>query len=380
MIKRLFGKPIVILLCTFLILISVYCVHAFLLQKTVYGDGRYYVSWLHSIVIDNDINFSNEYIKYNITEPFLPNGLPTNKYSIGPSILWMPFYTWTHLLLRNDGYSFPYQFIIGLSSVFYVITGLILLYRLLITWTKPLIAAMTIALIALATHLLFYGAVDPVNSHGVSFFAATLFLTLLFQKDFTLAGAALGLIALIRPQDAIYGLLFLPFINLKTLFVFLIGFFLIFFPQMFIWFTFSGNPFVSPYFTGGEYFSFLNPHLFTVLFSLENGLFVYTPLIIISLLGYVRSWKKQQVYKWTTLLILFISWYTIASWSTWTQGASYSGRMFVGMLPIVAIALSKLLTHLSQKILTPFFIFLVFLIPLGGINAILILYFLLTHG
>ncbi|MFH0750006.1 MAG: hypothetical protein V1917_03800 [Candidatus Gottesmanbacteria bacterium] len=326
------------------------------MKKTVYGDGIYYVNWLSTHVI------------------------PNNKYAIGPAILWSPFYLWTHTFLRGDGSSFPYQFIIGLTSVLYVITGLILLYRLLISWTKPIIAAITTALIALATHLLFYGAIDPVNSHGLSFFAAVLFLTFLFQKQILLGGATLGLIALIRPQDAIYGILLFPFLNKKTMLPILIGFLFIFSPQMFIWFTFSGNPFLSPYFTGGEYFSFLTPHLFSVLFSLKNGLFVYTPLFLIAVIGYFLPWGKQQTYKWTSLVVLLLSLYLIASWSTWGQGASYSGRMFIGMLPIITISLSKLLTYFSKKILTPLLMLLIFLIPLSGINYVLILYFLLTHG
>ena len=380
MLQKLLAKPHKILLCTFFVYIIVYCTHASLLKKTVYGDGIFYVSWMHSIVIDHDINFTNEYAYFNVSQPHMTNGRPSNKYAIGPAIVWSPFYLWAHTLIHGDGLSYPYQFVIGITSVLYVITGLILLYRLLITWTKPIIAVTTITLLAIATHLLFYGAIDPVNSHGLSFFAATLFLTLLFQKQLFFASVALGLIALIRPQDAIYSILFLPFLNKKVIPPILIGFLLCFSPQMLIWFASSGNSFISPYFIGGEHFSFLAPHLFTVLWSLENGLLVYTPLILFAIIGYFLPWGKQQIYKRTSLGILLLSWYIVASWSTWDQGASYSGRMFIGMLPIIAIALSKLLTYLSAKIFTPFIMVLIFFIPLGLLNCIFILYFLLTHG
>lgn len=380
MIKKFIRNPISILLVTFCVYITVYCIHAFLLKQTVYGDGRYYFSWLHTFVLDHNINCSNEFNKFNIIEPILYTGLPINKYAIGPSLLWSPFYIMTHLLVRGDGYTFPYQFVVGFSTVLYVITGLILLYRLLTVWTKPLIAAYSVSLIAIATHLLFYGAIDTVNSHGVSFFAATVFLTFFFTKKYFFTGAALGLIALIRPQDILYGILLLPFINLKTITNITIGFVLLFFPQLIIWYIFSGNIFVSPYFMGNEYFSFLTPHFISVLFSFKNGLFIYTPMVCIALVGYLYPWGKQHIYKWTTLAVILLSWYLIASWSTWDQGASYSGRMFVGMLPLIALSLSKLLDKLLQRSLTPLLLILIFLIPLGGINSLLIMYFLLTHG
>jgi hypothetical protein len=322
----------------------------------VYGDGLYYVNWLDVF-----------------------HFLPHNKYAIGPSLLWAPFYFWGTSIIHGNVFSFPNQFLIGLTSVFYAITGLILLYRLLTTFTKPTIAAITVSLIALATNLFFYGSIDPVNSHAVSFFAATLFFTFLFQKQSFCTGATLGLIALLRPQDALYGILLLPFINKKTILSFISGFILFFSPQMIVWFASTGNPFLSPYFSRGEKYSFFSPHIFSVLFSLQNGLFIYTPLFLISLLGYIRSWERQQRIKWASFVLLGLSLYFVASWSSWDQGASYSGRMFIGMLPIVGIALAKLLTYLSKKRFTEDLMILTFLVPLGVINCLLIIYFLLTH-
>ncbi len=356
MMKKLLSHTNTILLCTFLLYIIVYCIHALLLQKTVYGDGVYYVNWLNIFQI-----------------------LPTNKYAIGPALLWAPFYFWGNSIVHGNVFSFPNQFILGLTSVLYAITGLIFLYRLLMKFTKPTIAAITTSLIALATHLFFYGSIDPVNSHAVSFFAATLFLTFLFQKQSFLTGAALGLVTLMRPQDILYGILLIPFINKKMIFPLLSGFVLLFLPQMIVWFTATGNPLLSPYFTGGEKYSFFSPHIFSVLFSLQNGLLVYTPLFFISLLGYLRSWGAQQSIKWLSGLLLLLSLYFVSIWSSWDQGASYSGRMFIGMLPVVAIALAKLLIYLAKRKFTEDLMVLTFLIPLGSINSLLILYFLLTH-
>ncbi|MFZ2025108.1 MAG: hypothetical protein WAV51_02425 [Microgenomates group bacterium] len=377
--RSIFKKPLILLLLVCIGYIIVFSAHAYTLKQTVYGDGAYYFSWLHTIFIDHDINFSNEYIRFNLTQPFTENGMPINKYAIGPSLLWAPFYLWIHSIVRGDGYTFPYQFVIGFVSVLYVLTGLILLYRLLCTAFKPTIAVLTTILIAVATNLLFYGAIDTVNSHGLSFFAAILFLTFLFQRQSFGVGIALALLALMRPQDVVFALLVLPFLKRNNIFAILSGFILLFCHQLLVWFAFTGNPFISPYFTGGEHYTFLSPHIFSVLFSFENGLLIYTPLFLIAGIGYMRVWKKYERYRLLSIAVVLVSLYLIASWSSWNQGASYSGRMFIALLPLIAFPLASLLTHMTNTIVTLKYLYMIFVLPLGGMNVLLILYFLLTH-
>lgn len=377
--RSVFHSPVYLLLIIFLLYIIGYTTHALFLKQTVYGDGAYYFSWLHTIFIDHDIHFSNEFIRFNLTQPFTKSGMPINKYAIGPSLLWAPFYLWTHSIVRGDGYTFPYQFVTGLVTVLYVITGLILLYRLLCTALKPSIAILTTILIAVATNLLFYGAIDTVNSHGLSFFAAVLFLTFLFQRQSFGVGIALALLALVRPQDTVFALLLLPYLQKKNVFPVCISFLLFFSHQFLVWFAFTGNPFISPYFSGGEHYTLLTPHILPVLFSPNNGLLLYTPLFLIASIGYLRAWKKYESYRALSAIVLLVSLYLTASWSSWNQGASYSGRMFVGLLPLLAFPLAHLLTRMTNKIVTDKLLYLIFVLPLGGVNALLILYFLLTH-
>ena len=378
--RSILYKPLTLLLLVCIGYIIVFSAHAYTVKQTVYGDGAYYFSWLHSIFIDHDINFSNEYIRFNLTQPFTESGMPINKYAIGPSLLWAPFYLWTHSIVRGDGYTFPYQFVIGLVTVLYVLTGLLLLYRLLCTSVKPTIAALTIFLIAVATNLLFYGSVDTVNSHGLSFFAAVLFLTFLFQRQSFGIGIALALLALMRPQDMVFALLLLPYLKRNTIIPILSGFVLLFSHQLLVWFAFTGNPFISPYFIGGEHYTFLSPHIIQVLFSLENGLLLYTPLFIIAVIGYGKVWKTYEKYRYLSIAVFLVTLYLTASWSSWDQGASYSGRMFVALLPLIAFPLGNLLSHMTNSIVKLEHLYMIFALPLGGINILLILYFLLTHA
>ena len=67
----------------------------------------------------------------------------------------------------------------------------------------------------------------------------------------------------------------------------------------------------------------------------------------------------------------------VGSWSTWWQGASYSGRMLVSSLPVLAFALAALYTKLAHLHLRSNQIILTIIGPLTIINILLIIRFLL---
>ena len=351
--------------------------HAVYLHKTVYGDGVYYYSWLRSVVVDHNINFANEYAKLGGNQHKTSTGIPGNKFSVGPAILWTPGYMWTNRIVRSSGFEFPYQLVVGLTTVLYCLFALILLYRLLNTYFSVETTLASIIGVAGATNLFFYGSLDAINSHAVSFFASVLFLTFLFQKskNWFLIGCSLGLIALIRPQDIILGLLILSYLPKKKIHLLLLGALLAFLPQLIAWQLLNGKFWSSPYLGGKEGFNFLQPHIFGVLFSPQNGLFLWTPIV---LLGFVGLWmKRTHIPLKLMAIIVIIQLYIIASWSNGWQGASYSGRMFVSILPLIAFGLANLFTYLSRRKFRGLPFYLSIVLPLTMINFFLIIFFLL---
>jgi hypothetical protein len=147
---------------------------------------------------------------------------------------------------------------------------------------------------------------------------------------------------------------------------FLVGVVIGFLPQIIAWQALYGNPLAFPYLGRGEGFSF--PHILGVLFTPQNGLFLWTPVTLLGLIGLFWFRKLYAIIFLGQLLI-------VSSWSTWWQGASYSGRMFVGMLPLLAFGIAKILSRIK--------IFKSALYLLTGslsfVNALLILYFLATR-
>src|SRR3989344_185867 len=285
------------LLIVFVIYVLIFFSHALFLQKTVYGDGVFYYSWVRSVVVDRDINFTNEYAHFGVAAPVTPGGLPGNKHPIGVPLFWLPWYTQAHAIIGGIGYELPYQLLIGFISVLAALSGLLLLYRLLAQSFSNTASILATASIAGATNLLFYGAVDPVNSHAVSFFATTVYLSFLFSKDVSpfLTGCALGFCALVRPQDAALVLLAIPvYLNfsfarpglakLKSAIAFILGSIIAFSPQLLAWYALYGTAWTSPYLTAGETLRWWSPHFFDVLFSINNGLFLWTPMTLLGFL------------------------------------------------------------------------------------------------
>ena len=319
----------------FAIIFSLYLLfftfHATYLGKTVYGDGIYYYAHLQSIFSDI-------------------GPIPNNKYSIGPALFWTPAY----IVSKNE-------LSVGFASVFYAITGLVLLFKLLLRNFSERVSLITILLVSFSTNLLFYGSIDPVNSHALSFFTVVLFLSFLSakQKSWFAIGVSLGLVGIVRPQDMIVGFL----VRRVKWRPFLSGLVLGFLPQMFAWFWLYGNPLALPYLANGEGFGF--PHILGVLFAPSNGLFLWTP---VTLLGLIGLWNRKNF-----LLIFLLQLLIVGSWSTWWQGASYSGRMFVGMLPLLAFGVAGVVS----KTKIPNSALLLLSVSLLSVNMLLVVFFLI---
>ncbi len=355
--------------------------HAIFLKKTVYGDGIYYYAWMRSVVIDRDINFANDYATFGANQLLTAKGFQGNIYSIGPALLWSPQFLWIHRLLNSDGFALPYQLTVGITSIFYALFGLLLLYRTLAKFFSKTTAVLTVITIAFATNLFFYGSLDAVNSHALSFFAASLFLALLKQPNTQplLLGASVGLLALIRPQDTLFGLLLLPRVNRKTILAIATGAILAFLPQLLAWQTLYGKFWVSPYLDRGYGFNFLQPHLVEVLFSPKSGLILWTPVIAVALVGLFLKGFPKPLNRWFILLLIFLQLYLVASWTTWWQGESYGGRMFISLLPLLSLGLATVFTRLRSLHMKPPGIVLSIILPLSTINVLFMIYFLLTN-
>ena len=120
----------------------------------------------------------------------------------------------------------------------------------------------------------------------------------------------------------------------------------------------------------GEVFNFLKPQIFNILFSYKKGLFVYTPILIMSLfsliwLSYIR--RYYLVFTWVSFFIILT--YIFSSWHSWYYGCSYGMRAYIDYYTMFFIPFALLLDGVKNKIKIIIIIFSFLTIPLNIIQT-----------
>lgn len=339
-----------IFLVAFLFSALVFLAHYWVVGSGVWGDGRYYYSYVRSLIVDGDLNLSNEMEYFGEPAVLTKTGRVANKYAIGPAIFWLPFFLLAHLLIRGDGYSLGYQLLTGLGSVFFGVLGLYFCFLLTSKFFSKKIALIATLGIWLSSNLFFYTVVDPVNSHSLSFFTSSLIVYLWLGRlgglgklgKIKVLGLLIGILGMIRAQDLMIAIPITAAIywenknDLRKALInsinFIIFIFVGFLPQLVVWQMIFGE-FRSPYLIYGHQFFWLQPKILQALFSQNNGLFYYSPILLLGLLGMNKS----------GLFLFFVQLYIIASWFIWWGGAAYGGRMFISLMPFFILGLAAML-------------------------------------
>lgn len=385
---KVYKQPIKIFLAIFILSQVLFLAHFLIVKSVVWGDGRYYFSYVRSFVSDGDLDFSNESKIFNIAFPQTKDGKFFNVYSIGPAILWLPFFSAGFLfsnLVHADTLLVPALFT-GTGAVFYGVAGLYFSYlsAKLLNLRWGLQATLTLFF---ATNAFFYIALDPVNSHTSSFFISSLlvYCTVKLLKNSAAfwvlyIGFLSGFLTMIRTQDIIFLLplslivltLAVPVLK-KVYFLLLLGssFLIAFTPQLSVWQVMIGK-IQSPYLEIGKKFNWFEPKIFETLFSLNNGLFTYSPVLVLSLVGLVLYSYKQKI-AWIGSVLFVLETYVIASWEEWHGGTAFGARMFLSLTPFFILGLGfffeKYFKHSAKSILVIALIFTI-------INVLQILIFL----
>ena len=298
----------------------------------------------------------------------LENGNRLIQTSMGLSFLYSPFFFMAHWLAPHfnqgqDGFSSIYQFFLVLSSLVYVMLGLILLRRILLRFFTPLATAITLVLVGLGTNLFFYTVHEGPMPHGYNFTLITLFLSLVIRwhdkptiRKSIWLGLLYGLIVLIRPSNIIVGILFLGWgitgvQSLRSRPAFLVNhyvhlllmpvmFLIPWIPQIIYWKTITGSFLFNSYGPSGSSFYFGSPHFFDVLFSFRKGWFLYTPVMLVATAGLFFLGRKFKGGLWPISLYLAFQVYLLASWWSWWSGGSFGLRSFVDLYGVMALPLA----------------------------------------
>jgi Dolichyl-phosphate-mannose-protein mannosyltransferase len=337
------------------------------------SDAVEYFSYLHSIWMDRDLDFTNEYTYFYRQDPagrqgfketFLdretPTGLKNNFGPVGTALLWAPFYLLAHggvLVAKSlgasvspDGLSLPYRWAVTLASALYASIGLLLSYRLARRYADAEASFLAVVALWWATPVAYYMYVAPGMSHAASLFAAALFFTLWpwAQSGSTgrwiVWGAAAGLMALVREQDGLLAVAALLAVGssswevpgrLTRLVAFGVSALCVFSPQLLVYQILYGRPAPSPHVENKMYWS--SPHSLSVLFSPEHGLVFWTPVLFVFLAGAVIL-LRRHLNAGLILLASFLSQvYISGAVDSWTTAGAFGARRFVATTVIFAV-------------------------------------------
>ena len=351
----------------------------------VYSDGFGYFAYLPALIY-GDFSFSFiEEGKWEHTLKLIEaaGGL-VNKYPVGVAIMESPFFFIAHLLslLRDTltgsatatGYSNLYQYMILGGGICYWIFGTVLLYLLLTRYLgfSRKVSLLSCIVLTYGTNLFHYASYDACFSHVYSYFLFNAFLYYLCwyeERDAEgrnrlwqtcVFGFLAGLIFMCRNTNILFVLtyVFYRVINLDTLKkrvitilnprrvvpIVLTGCVTIF-PQLLYWHTATGHWFAYSY--GDEPFYWLAPQLGNFLFSVRKGLFFWSPVLLLAIIGMVVAYKmREKLYTGLIVFFLLIV-YVSSAWWSWYYGGSFGQRVAVDFMCLFAVFIAALLSGLE---------------------------------
>ena len=345
------------------------------------SDGFYYYSYTVSLVLDRDLDFSNQY-RFNkgwassIYAYIVPQTRrPANQYGIGFGLLLLPAFALAHLgvlmakavglPLTTTGYELYYQLPTYLWSFLLGLLGMWLLYRLLAEIFDQRHAFWATVGILFGTALSNYAFLHANMSHWVSAACATAYLYSVFRvyrrpedwRWWLISGIALGVAAMVRYQNAALGVLLVGLLwqlirqeRWQTLAVGIVihiaATVVTFLPQMLSWRAIYGELLPDPkvvYPYDYPNMRWLSPHL-----SYAFWLFAYSPLLLLALWGFLRPFP-------TTLPTAFVVSVGLALMGqlyvncALPEVGGYGVRRMTDFFPYFGIALANALRILDER-------------------------------
>jgi len=366
-------------------------------EGIIEADAKGYYAYLPAVFIYHDLNFGffnrierEKYANQNLYYEYLRlhNDKTINKYYAGTAICLLPFFLAGHMItlvteMPADGYSYYYTMMVHLGALFYFMLALFGLRRFLRTFgIEEKTIAVTLAAIVFGTNLFYYVVTEFAMSHVYSFAAITWFCFIVRKyfsdhenKYLVYSALLLGIITLIRPVNLLI-VLAIPFLaenpeqllsGLKSLFLrrwlsllSFLSFLLVVSIQLLIYKISTGSFIVYSYKQEG--FNFLNPQITNFLFSYRKGMFVYTPLLFLSLAGFIYIFRQNRFRFYTLLGFLFLLIYVFSSWHMWFYGGSFSQRVMIDFYAFFAFLLATVIQDIANSKLKKLFISLIVLL------------------
>jgi Dolichyl-phosphate-mannose-protein mannosyltransferase len=372
-----------------------------LINPWVRGDGVGYYAYLRAPVIEHSLDFENDYRSANASfrgprldengnlrpELRTPTGHLENHFTVGPAILWGPFFLFAHggvLLARAmgssvaaDGFSSPYRLAMAFATAIYGFLALILAFRLARQYVDQWCALFATLAIWWASSLPVYMYFNPSWSHALSAFVVAFFLWYWHHTRFSrttlqwlLLGAWTGLMLDVYYPNAMVTIVLLieairQYVDafrgsvpgsprpvgvarlLANQLLYLLAAILCFLPTLIVHRIIYGNALESGYIPLRNWL-WRSPVLLAVLFSSNHGLISWTPILFLSLIGLALFWRRTPAVGGPFAAAAFVFYLFIACYPDWAGISSYGNRFFVSLTILFVLGLAVFLDALSR--------------------------------
>jgi hypothetical protein len=373
---------------------------------SIHGDGVSYYIYLPAWIGDRDPTFetaARDCCGGYVADPIGLHRWPETGrwvavHPVGVALLLLPFYLVAQALtwwsnLPPDGFSPYFQFIVPLAGPAALVAGLAALKNLLRRHFPDGVVLATLIAMTFGTNLFHYAVFEGTYSHVYSF-CLVAFLLLMTDEwwerpSWPLSiglSVTMGLIFMVRHPNAMF-LAVLPCYGVTSRVTLaararelwsrrgMLGAIaamtlICATPQLAIYRWATGHWFVSSY--PGGYFTFGSPHLVGTLFSVERGVFFWSPILLFAPVGMAlaRGWARGLVA--VTLAVFLVHTYFLASWYLWDLGVGYGHRGYVDLLPFLGIFVAVCFARLAgqQRLGRPLAVLAALLVMLSTVQML----------
>lgn len=368
-------------------------------ERVIQIDALAYYTYLPATFIYQDLKLGfftepgphYEHVKGKAWISFGPEGQRILAVSYGMSLLYAPFFFIAHLIstvfdIDPYGFSWPYHLAVQVAAFFYLLLGLFFIRKTLLLYFDELVTAITILGVVIGTNLFYYSTFEAGMSHVFNFAMISLFIWLL-QKWLNaptlvaslILGLLTGLIILVRPSNILIIVLFLlwdifsfkdmvarlRFIikNIPKVMLMVLMSFLIWIPQFLYWKYIVGT---YLYFSYGDGVTFFwdDPQIFNILFSYRKGWLLYTPMMLLSIIGliFLKKYNRKSIIPVSLTLVIYI--YVLSCWCFWWFGGGFGSRGFIDIYGLLSIPLAAIISFFffNKRMILKISFFVIFLL------------------
>jgi hypothetical protein len=390
-----FPSPIRALSKYQLALILIFLLTLPLMNPWVRGDGVGYYAYARSILIQHNLDFRQDWLRANSTfrmgrvdaagninrDQFTPTGHIDNHFAIGPAILWAPFLLIAHASvlivdrlgarIPADGFSRPYTLAMAFGTALYGFLAVAISFAIARRFVPEFWAFIAAVGIWLGSSLPAYMYFDPSWSHAQSAFAVALFVWYWLRTraqrsvaQWGVLGAMAGLM-----MDVYYvtaAVVLLPMIESLAGYweslrasprarvarlvagdlAFSAVLMAVFFPTLLVKKIIYGSLLNFGY---NVHWYWNSPAFFKVCFSSNHGLFTWTPILILSVLGLFSLWSRDRTLSAYLIAVFALYLYVMGCYEDWHGISSFGSRFFVALTPLFVLGLAALFDWCARK-------------------------------